>query len=121
MAGLWPKLSDAELVTLAVMQALLGFPRSPLAVRYAGAQPAAPDSSPASVARSQQAAARCRLADPALHPRSGTHELTHPTGLARGRQGHCAAGKHIGEVVQEPHYHHGGPTAARVPVGPASG
>ena len=68
--GIGPKLSDEELVTLAVMQALLGFTPEARWLRHARAT-AAPVPLPASAARLQQAAARRRPADPALHPRPG--------------------------------------------------
>ena len=66
--GIGVQLSDAELVTLAVMQALLGF-TSEARCRGTPGSPAAPVPLPAPAARLQQAAARRRIADPALHPR----------------------------------------------------
>src|SRR5450631_3306716 len=63
-AGISPKLSDAELVTLAVMQALLGFTSEARWLRHARAHlrhlfPYLP--------RQQQAAAPVRRPDPARH------------------------------------------------------
>ena len=69
--GIDPKLSDAELVTLAVMQALLGFTSEARWLRHARAHLTAPVPLPATAARLQQAAARRGIADPALHPDPG--------------------------------------------------
>ena len=70
-AGICPQLSDAEPVTLAVMQALLGFTSEARGVRYAHDNlrhlyPYLP-----AAARVQQAAAPGRDLHPALHPRPG--------------------------------------------------
>jgi len=69
--GIGPKLSDAELVTLAVMQALLGFASEARWLRHARAHLRHLFSLSAPAARLQQAAARRGVADPALHPRPG--------------------------------------------------
>lgn len=53
-----PRISDAELVTLAVMQALLGFVSEAHWLRYAGKHLRGPISISAGPARAQQAAAR---------------------------------------------------------------
>jgi hypothetical protein len=60
--GITPRLSDAELVTLAVMQALLGFASEARWLRHARARMRH---------LLQQAAACCRADDPALHPPPG--------------------------------------------------
>ena len=56
--GIAPQISDAELITLAVMQALLRFTSEARWLRYAHAAPAAPVPVSAPAARLQQAAAR---------------------------------------------------------------
>ena len=56
--GIAPKISDAELVTLAVMQALLGFTSEARWLRYARAHLRHLFPLPAPAARLQQAAAR---------------------------------------------------------------
>ena len=69
--GIDPKLSDAELVTLAGHAGLTGVHlRGPVAEARPGS-PTAPVPPPATAARLQQAAARCPIADPALHPGLG--------------------------------------------------
>src|SRR6266516_2918977 len=69
--GTGPQLGDAELVTLAVMQALLEFHLRGLLAAARPRSPAALVSLSAPAAWLQQAPARRRVADPALHPRSG--------------------------------------------------
>jgi hypothetical protein len=65
--GIAPRLSDAELLTLAVMQALLGFTfRSPLPCAMPAA-PLAPVPVPARPVRRQPAAAGSGTAGPLLH------------------------------------------------------
>ena len=58
--GIAPKLADAELVTLAVMQALLGFTSEARWLRFAARSSAAPVPVPAAAAGLQQAAAQAR-------------------------------------------------------------
>src|SRR6266516_771048 len=89
--GIAPKLSDAELATLAVMQALLGYPSEARWLRYARAHLGHLFSLPAQAARLQQAPAGRRRAAPAAHPGPGQrHHLVdrrrvggrlHPRGM----------------------------------------
>jgi Transposase DDE domain len=70
--GLQPRLTDAELVTLAVMQALLGYTSGARWIRQARGPPGAPVSLPGWPARLQQAAARCRRLDHHVDPVAGS-------------------------------------------------
>jgi len=71
--GIAPKLSDAELVTLAVLQALLGFCSEARWLRYARAHLGGLFPLPAPAARLQQTPARRRPAG-AGHPRAGQRD-----------------------------------------------
>jgi len=69
--GIVPKLTDAELVTLAVLQALLGFCSEARWLRYAHAHLGRPVPLSAPAARRQQAPARRRRPAPAGHRGAG--------------------------------------------------
>ena len=69
--GIAPKLSDAELVTLAVLQALLGFCSEARWLRYARAHLGGLFPLPAPAARLQQAPARRHRPHPTRHPHAG--------------------------------------------------
>ncbi len=67
--GIAPQLTDAELVTLAVMQAVLGFTSEAKWLRHARSHLRHP--LPAPAARLQQAAAQGRRTAPPGHPATG--------------------------------------------------
>lgn len=74
--GIAPKLTDAELVTLAVMQALLGFVSEARWLRHAGRHLRHLFFLPARPVRLQQAPAPRRRTAPAGHLRAGQrHDL----------------------------------------------
>ena len=80
-----PRLSDAELITLAVAQALLGISSEARWLRIAATRLAGGLSLPAGPARLQPAPARRRSADPPGDPAAGRDtNLWHDDGFARG-------------------------------------
>ena len=96
--GIAPKITDAELITLAVLQSLLSYHKEARWIRYAR-EPAPPVSPPAQTARIQQATTGPDLADHPLHPAADlghrpvaaprAHRRLHPGGvrtLPRDRQ-----------------------------------
>ena len=74
--GIAPKLTDAELVTLAVLQALLGFCSEARWLRYAHAHAHPAVSLPTQAARLQQApASGCQPAPAGHRPAGRRHQL----------------------------------------------